>query len=366
MVAILGPALVLFHGGVGRGTAERSLGEAGITVANQHAAAATRAGFEKIILATDEPGSFAGPTSITIETIEAAVPFDFDQALRCIVKQHSLERPVVMGASALPLFDEDGFDQIAHAIDRQGTAVTNNFYSGDLTGWCPGSAIERLPEPVRRDNLLPRRLRDDGGLEVASLPRTTATQFDLDTPTDLALLSLQPDLSDELASACSISFPLLPRARRLMSLFCDRDKEVTVAGRVGSRTWQYMEGETACRERVFSEERGLATAPPGHEPRSGLGFLLEEVGAERFFGMLESMGDGAIIDSRVLMAHAGIHPSKEDRFRSDLFDHVAIEDPWLQEFALAAADSPMPLLLGGHSLVSGGFMALNDAAWAEG
>jgi hypothetical protein len=60
-----------------------------------------------------------------------------------------------------------------------------------------------------------------------------------------------------------------------------------------------------------------------------------------------------------------VTPSREDRFQSDLLAAEAIEDEFLRRFTAAAARAPIPVLLGGHSLVSGGLMALNDAAWLE-
>ncbi len=38
---------------------------------------------------------------------------------------------------------------------------------------------------------------------------------------------------------------------------------------------------------------------------------------------------------------------------------------FLKEFTQAANDAPIPVLLGGHSLISGGLMLLNEAAWRE-
>ncbi len=42
-----------------------------------------------------------------------------------------------------------------------------------------------------------------------------------------------------------------------------------------------------------------------------------------------------------------------------------IEEPFLREFTAAAQAAPMPILLGGHSLVAGGQMLLMEAAWRE-
>jgi hypothetical protein len=89
------------------------------------------------------------------------------------------------------------------------------------------------------------------------------------------------------------------------------------------------------------------------------------LGAERFFLRLAELGDGAVIDTRVIEAHLGVEPSREDRFQSDLLNWQAIDDPFLRRFTKAAAEAPIPVLLGGHSLVSGGLMAINDIAWLE-
>jgi hypothetical protein len=142
---------------------------------------------------------------------------------------------------------------------------------------------------------------------------------------------------------------------------------VLVAGRVCSQTWSYLERETACRVRVFSEERGMQAAGrdgPGGA-RSLLAFHLQEVGPVRFFEHLAELGNVACIDTRPLLAHLGIDASRPDRFNSDLGCPEQIGDPFLREFTRAAADAPLPVVLGGHSLVSGGLMLLTEAAWRE-
>jgi hypothetical protein len=136
---------------------------------------------------------------------------------------------------------------------------------------------------------------------------------------------------------------------------------------VGSQIWQYLEKETACRVRVFSEERGLQAV--GRErvrqARSLLGYHLQEVGYERFFEELADMADFALIDSRVILAHLNAAPSRSDRFLSDLGQYDQIADPFLREFTEAAAKAPIPVILGGHSLVAGGVMALIEKAWRD-
>ena len=361
------PVLIIFHGGTGQGPAERMLANARIAAATNTARSALAAGFEAVIVATDALAAF--PTDVPgmlLDADEAGSAFDFASRLRGIISRYGLERPATMGSGSVPLLGVDEFRLVVEQLEsRDPRFVTNNFFSADLTAWTPGSAIELCAE-FSRDNVLPRRLRDDAGLASVVLPRTTATQFDLDTPSDLAVLSLSEGLPPELAKAAEPAAAAAARYRAFMPLLCDRTRQVVVAGRVGgSQAWQYLERETACRVRIFAEERGLATAPAGYQARSILGFLLEEVGPERFFQRMAELGDGVVIDTRVIEAHLGVEPSREDRFQSDLLGWEAIEEPFLRHFTKAAAEAPMPVLLGGHSLVSGGLMALNDVAWLE-
>ncbi|MDP2763491.1 MAG: hypothetical protein Q8O54_01480, partial [Brevundimonas sp.] len=49
------------------------------------------------------------------------------------------------------------------------------------------------------------------------------------------------------------------------------------------------------------------------EARSLLGYYAQELGAHRLFDTLAELGDGVILDSRVLLAHANGQPSRADR-----------------------------------------------------
>jgi len=361
------PVLIIFHGGTGQGEAERIMAAARIAAARATAAAARIGGFEAVIIATDDPGAFAPASNGIIIDIDpdSDAPFDFSARLRGVVHHYGLQKPAVMGSGSIPLLGVEEFKLIVEQLDsRDPRFVTNNFFSSDLTAWTPGEAINSIG-PFARDNPLPRRFRDDAGLASVVLPRTTATQFDLDTPADLAVLALNGGLPPALLRASAGVGAITDRYRQFLPFLCNGNAEIVVAGRVSSATWQYLERETACRVRMFAEERGLATAPAGHQPHSALGFLLEEIGARRFFERMALLGNALVLDTRVIEAHMGITPSREDRFQSDLFNHEAIDDPFLKSFTRAASEAPIQVLLGGHSLVSGGLMAINDVAWRE-
>jgi hypothetical protein len=117
--------------------------------------------------------------------------------------------------------------------------------------------------------------------------------------------------------------------------------------------------------RVFAEERGMRASGrlARREARSLLGFYYQQVGPQRFFDTLAELGKAVFLDSRVLFAHMGIWPPASDRYNSDLRLPERIVDESVREFTQAAMSARVPVVLGGHSLVSGGMYALVEAAW---
>jgi hypothetical protein len=99
-----------------------------------------------------------------------------------------------------------------------------------------------------------------------------------------------------------------------------------------------------------------------------LGALLERDGPGSLGDHLTRLGEAAIVDTRVLLAHRlgadeRAWPIAEDRFASDLSLHERIADPWLRELTRSAADASIPIVLGGHTLVGPGLrLALRPAA----
>ena len=72
-----------------------------------------------------------------------------------------------------------------------------------------------------------------------------------------------------------------------------------------------------------------------------LGALLERDGPGSLGTHLATLADGALVDSRVLLAHRsgadeGGWPPAEDRFASDLLIPDAVADPWLRDLTRAA------------------------------
>ena len=143
----------------------------------------------------------------------------------------------------------------------------------------------------------------------------------------------------------------------------DARAELVVSGRTSARELGWLERRTACRVRALVEERGLRAAgarpstprPPG----STLGMLLDRDGPDALGTILARLGDAAVVDSRVLIAHRlgpdeRRWPTAEDRFASDLLLTDRVADPWLRALTVSAATAPIPVALGGHTLVGPG------------
>ena len=368
------PTLVVFLGGLGDMPVEQMVAVTRLTCALDTIEAALSTGaFERTILATDQACDQDLPPGLELDIDDG--PFHFGRRLAGIIRRHSLTSVVYLGGGSMPLLDGAGLSQITQGLEGD-RARTNNRFSSDLVAFPITPDVLAAVEGVDRDNSLARAIEESAGLTLEELPRTVATQMDIDSPSDLAVLALTgeggPRLRDYLRSLESETHSTgqalsLTAYQRVLPLLTDREAQIVVAGRVGSHAWQYLERETACRVRLFAEERGLESddrASTG-TARSLLGFVIEAAGIDRFFELLPQLGDAAFIDTRVLLAHMRTDATREDRFLSDLGNWTAISDPFLRDFTRLATEADIPVLLGGHSLMSGGLMALNECAWRE-
>lgn len=342
-----------------------------------------------------EPGPVAGPLERWVSTARAELaerhrsafiaagaadagilrgpPDDtpFGARLRAIVRA---ERPVglvVLGSGAIPLAAEGDYRElVAAARSDDRVALANNRYSADVVAIACADALADLPD-LDGDNALPRWLAEVAGVKVRDLRRRWRLGFDIDGPLELVLLGHAG------APAGADLDPIRTRLQAVRAIAADRRAEVTLTGRASVRTLAWLERGIAARVRAIVEERGLRaasplaqdlTAGPGEpkvlrRPASLLGLLLDRDGASAIGEILARLGDAAIVDTRVLLAHRlGANetcwPSIEDRFASDMSLPDQVRDPWLRELTAAAAGARIPILLGGHSLVGPGVRLL--------
>lgn len=366
------PVLVLFCGGMSGSPAEDLLGGALRASALDLLRSALDGGaFDGAIVVADEAAAaeFEGklPAGVILDADQPGATFHFGQRLSDVVRRYELERPVYVGCG-LPLLTGDELTAVALALrsaDKR-LVVANNYYSADLAGFWPGSVVDEVELP-NNDRILPRLLTQDAGFTNYPLPRTIANQFDLDSTGDLAVLTFAGGAGPRLIAYLEAAAFDVSRLATASMLFTDKMAEVLVCGRVGSQVWQFLETETACRIRMYSEERGMLAMgrDASGEARSLLAFHLKEVGPHRFFAALGELANAAFIDTRPIFAALGKQPSRSDRFESDCMNPDAIEDAWLREFTQAAMEAPIPVVLGGSSLVASGVQLLSEAAWRE-
>lgn len=373
------PSLAIFLGGMGGSPVEEWMRGVLEASALDSAEVALGAGvFARVVLATDRPPSLGVPAGLEVRVDDqgdadpgAGDPgagFRFAEALVAVGR--GLPGGVVyLGAGSGPLLRAEDFEAVRGALAGGGAhaVVTNNRFSSDLFALADVRCVEALDPLPEKDNAIPRRLRDEQGFEVIELRRTLATQFNLDTPADALALALSGRGGARLTSALEAA-PALERMRRASRAFTERTREVLVAGRVSSRTWQYLESEAACRVRLLSEERGMQAAGTdvAGTARSILGQLMGEAGPGRFFGeLLPELCDAAFVDLRPALVHLGIRASRADRFAADLGRAGEVDDEGLRAIVEAANASSVPVVLGGHSLVGGALELLNQWAWDE-
>ncbi len=362
--------LILFAGKQGASALERLVYDCHVAIAKDILAKAqTAGGFSPVIVATSRPESFNDVAQgVVIEPATCASEFHFGNTLADIVARHGLSRVLYIGGGSCPLLSvaelaalRDTVAQLDHSV------MANNFFSADFIGFHPASALTAVKLPQQRDNGLARQLAQEANLKHEPQEPAIATTFDIDTPTDLAMLALHP-LRGPYARAyldrrdvARHLDRLAARLREAMPTFVRPHEEVILAGRVSAQLWPLLRKDMACRIRVFSEERGMSTS--ARQVRSLLGFYLAEVGPQRFFEAFCQMGDALFLDTRVLFAHAGQAVSGHDRFAADMGLIDEISNGHIRELAGAAWGAGMPVVMGGNAAVSGGLWALVDAAW---
>lgn len=313
-----------------------------------------RAKIKHKILATDNPELAETAKKEAIIEI-CGSPFHFGQSLHRLIDKHKIARPFYIGGG-FPLLSSREIGAIAGLLQiQENCVISNNYYSADMIAFTPGSSIDKVELP-QKDNPLARLLAEQG-LNYIPLPRSVSNQFDIDTPTDLLILGLHPDWKDKVRSYLKMDDSRLKAA---ISCFQDKKAEVIVFGRVNSFVWSRLESQTRSRIRLWAEERGLKSEGrlENRKSRSLAGFLLEKMDFQSFFKALAQMGDAAFIDSRVLFAHFHLSVSRRDRFNSDLGNFRDIENDFVREFTCASVEASIPVVMGGHSLVSGGMLLL--------
>ena len=287
--------------------------------------------------------------------------FHFGNELKKLILERNLKKVFYLSGAGCPLITAAELEQISGKLAGSPSLLyANNVQSADLVAFTVPDNFAALELPPM-DNSLGMTLRDRGGLELELMPQTLGLLFDLDTPADILVLGAGPFAGPRtraVIDTLTLDYSRLEQAKAVLS---SSYQEVALVGRVGAPVIERLNAVLKLRLRVFSEERGMKALGRLESGAviSLLGLLIEQAGMERFFTYLAQVARCAFIDSRVLFAHFKFSFSDRERYLSDLGLWEQLEHPWLKEFTRLAAECPIPVLLGGHSLVAGSLWALS-------
>jgi hypothetical protein len=353
-------ASLIFHAPLGDTNAER-LVEGGRWAATLDLARRLRAaGLSENYVLTPTPGRCPGGADAIAFLPTAAEAFDFGRVLKRAIAELGLDGVLYFGSGAGGLLSEG---ELARLIEFARGGATrglfNNFYSCDFCSVSGARELLRIDLPAI-DNPLGFSLAD-AGIPCFSLARNAATQFDIDTPADLFLLErsgLGGPALQQYCAALEMEHPTLDRA---LGCLTDRAAVTCLVGRLSPVTWSHFEAEVACRTSALVEGRGMRAGSSPHVP--WLRQALSDDGPEAFFDRLARSCDAAWIDTRPLLPATEAGPPASERFSSDLFDVSGVIDPAWRAFTAAALRARVPVVLGGHSVVSGGLYLAAAACW---
>ena len=330
--------------------------------------AAALPGVTRIVLATPEPEQPEAfrDWNVTCDFDAPTEAFHFGRRLSELLERYPDRAYLYLGAGSVPLLPPAVLAQAAAEVvqDPQPLAITNNLHSSDWLAFnCP-AAIQARAERLANDNALGWVLRTEAEMAVRSQPPSAGTRLDIDTPADLLLLGLHPGLGPRLRQFLSQqpgdSTRWAAAGRRLFA----PAGQAALIGRVSSGVWAHVEANTQAWVRVFSEERGMTASGrlAAGQVKSLLGAHLLRLGPAAFFDELSGLTQAAFFDNRVALAHAQHWASDADRFASDLGWPDEIHDAWLRELTLAALAAPIPIVMGGHGVVTGDLYGLVEMA----
>lgn len=323
------------------GLLSRALGAARARLADVHRVGFAAAGADRVEVVAGPPDRVS-----------------FGARLRTIAERLTSDGGlVILGSGAVPLLSAAGRRTFVRAAAGPTAAVlANNAYSADIVAIAQArSALADVPD-LATDNALPRWLAERAGLPVTDLRRRWRLGVDIDSPLDLVLLGGRWSVVLPAGAVDRVG----ARLAAVRAVAADPRAEILVSGRTSLGSLEWLERSTAARTRALVEERGLRTSQPGQRPpASVMGLVLDRDGPEALATHLPRLADAALIDTRVLLAHRlgadeRAWPTAEDRFASDLLMPDAIADPWLKALTQAALDAPIPIVLGGHTLVGPG------------
>jgi len=286
--------------------------------------------------------------------------FDWLRAVQDAVGSfgHPDEPVLVMGGCAAPLLQAEDLERLAGCAEP-GTAWLNNRLSPDLVLFAPAAAVFSVTA-CRTDNEFGYALAEQAGLQVKLLPRELPYVFDLDTPLDALLAVCSPMAGERLRGAVGLLRHQVPLSSAVAVLDRTDYPDVALVGRAHPEEAERFARQAEIRLRLYSEERGMKALGriENGTVRSLVADLVQAIGWEGFFQRMADAASCLLFDTRVIWAAQGLSFTEHDRFAADLMLPDEVGDPRLREMVAAAVNAPLPVLMGGQSLVAGGLRLL--------
>lgn len=272
------------------------------------------------------------------------------------------EAVLVLGGCAAPFLTKTHVENLRE-LAKPGTVWQNNRLSPDLVLFAPGRAVFEV-ERCANDNEFGHALERQAGFAAEHLPRELAYAFDVDTPMDALLAALHPEAGERLRAAAGEIEHRVRLQEALEVLRREDYPDVALLGRVHPVEAERFGQAAHVRLRLHSEERGMKALGriERGEVRSLVASYAEAVGWKAFFAGMAEGAQCLFFDTRVVWAHQRAAYLEGDRFAADLLLTEQVGDPVLRKMVEAAMEAPVPVLMGGQSLVAGGLRLLVKAA----
>ena len=362
--------LFLLTGGWGEGDVEQALNGAHRAAARDLLETLLQIpSIGRAIVATDDPTTAATLSDfpVTVDLDPPSQPFHFGRRLVELIEQYNAERVLYTGGGSAPLLGKNRWAEVVGRLQQADRLlITNNVHSCDWAAFTPAREAGPIIAEQPNDNAIAWTLANQTDFPVVGMEASAGSRFDIDTPVDLLIAHRHPEIGSHLRRYLDELGWESPQLDDILVEMAREAGSLMVAGRASSAAWRSLEQGTRCWVRVFAEERGMrASGRQGRgEVRSLLADYLDLVGVERFFETLSELTNAVLLDNRVILASKALWPSTLDRFNSDLYRWEDVEEPFLRRLTRAAAEAAIPVLMGGHSVVAGGLMALTESLLA--
>ena len=283
--------------------------------------------------------------------------YHLGEDLRTIINKYNMMNVIMMGGKSGSLINKEDFAHILLGItEHSSVIIKNKVVNPSIIAFRPATVINSIMLPYTIEELIFNL--NSAGLKNQILPCNLGVNFDIESPSDLAILLKSARKNSNIHSFLLAHGLNTGPVENIMEVIKGEYSNISIIGRVCPNCLNNYSRLLKSRMSVYSENFGKNHLNHNGKGSSLVGLFLEEVGTEKFFKHLSSTTDGAIIDTRVIFAHFKKDPTPWDLFYSDLLEYDKVKDPMIKDFTKIAASCEIPVMLGGYNLVNGGVWAL--------